>query len=76
MVTTAKTSDLKGMSDERLAEYMAGWKEHTGNYILCEMEFKRRQNSGNAVRGWLSVIIAVIALAVSIVAISLRVGES
>jgi hypothetical protein len=72
MVTTTTTSELKGMSDEKLAEYMSGWKEATGNYILCKMEFTRRQNSGNAVRGWLSVIIAVIALAVSIAALVSR----
>jgi hypothetical protein len=68
MVTTAKTSELKAMSNEELAAYMASWKESTGNYILCEMEFKRRQNSGNAVRGWLSLVISVIALGVSIAA--------
>lgn len=57
------------MSDETLAEFMAGWKEHTGNYILCEMEFKRRQSAANEFRGWLSLGMAILALIVSVAAL-------
>lgn len=54
------------MSDEELAEWMAGWKEHTGNYILAELEFKRRLNKSNEFRGWFAIILSVIAIVISI----------
>jgi hypothetical protein len=31
MVTNVTTNVLKGKSDEELAEFMAGWKQETGN---------------------------------------------
>jgi hypothetical protein len=57
------------MSDEALAEFMSGWKEHTPNYILCEMEFKRRQIAASEFRGWASLIFAAVALIVSAIAL-------
>ncbi|OYD48196.1 hypothetical protein CBY09_21925 [Acidovorax kalamii] len=60
------------MSDEQLAEYMTGWKEHTGNYILCEIEFKRRQNRGNEFRGWISLGLSVLAIVISVLALSTK----
>ncbi len=38
-------SDTENMNDEQLAEWQAGWKEHTGNYILAEREWERRMIS-------------------------------
>ena len=74
MTTSVKTTDLKKMSDEELASFMAGWKEHTGNYILCEIEFKRRQNSANEIRGWISLAISFLAIIVSVTALALKQG--
>ena len=72
MVTNVTAEDLRKKSDEKLAEFMAGWKQDTGNYILCKMEFERRQNSGNKKRGWISLGISLIALAVSVVALAVK----
>ncbi len=72
MVTNVRAADLREKSDEELAEFMAGWKQDTGNYILCEMEFKRRQNIGNEKRGWISLGISVVALLVAVVAFAVK----
>jgi hypothetical protein len=72
MVTTTSTRELRSMSDEQLAEYMTSWKQHTGNYILCEMEFKRRQNRGNELRGWISLGLSVLAIIISVIALSAK----
>jgi hypothetical protein len=69
MVTNTSSKELRKMSDEALADYMAGWKQDTGNYILSEMEFKRRQSAPNELRGWISVILAVLAIITSVVAL-------
>ena len=72
MLTNLKARHLRAKSDEELAEIMSDLKPETGNYILCEMEFKRRQNSGNEKRGWVSLGISVVALVVSVVALGLK----
>ena len=38
-------SDLENMTDGQLAKWQAGWKEHTGEYILAEREWERRMIS-------------------------------
>lgn len=38
-------SDIEKMTNEQLAEWQSGWKEHTGNYILAEREWERRMIS-------------------------------
>jgi hypothetical protein len=48
---------------------MAGWKVDTGNYILAEIEFKCRFNKSNEVRGWIAIILSVVAIVISIVAL-------
>jgi hypothetical protein len=58
---------LRGLSDEGLAQYLAGWREGTGNWWLAQMEFKRRQEAGNVRRGWLGIALSVLALLVSLV---------
>lgn len=70
MVTTTNAKELKSKTDEELAEYMSGWKENTGNYILSEMEFKRRQSRGNEIRGWISLGLSVLAIVISVVALA------
>ena len=69
MVTTVTSKELRGKSDEELAEEMSGWEKHTGNFILYEMEFKRRHSAPNEIRGWISVVLAVIAIMISIIAL-------
>jgi hypothetical protein len=69
MVTTVNSKELRNKSDEDLAEFMAGWRHDTGNYILCEMEFKRRQSAPNEIRGWVSLFLAVFAVIVSVIAL-------
>ena len=61
--------DLRRMTDEDLAQYMTGWKETTQNYIMCEIEFKRRLQAGNEVRGWIALGLSVLAILISIVAL-------
>ena len=62
-------TDLKKKSDEELAEWIAGWKPETKNYILGITELDRRKNRGNTVRGWLAIGVSVLALIVSIIAL-------
>jgi hypothetical protein len=69
MVMTTTSQELKLKTDEELAEWMAGWKEHTGNYILAEIEFKRRLNKNNEVRGWIAIVLSVLAIGISIIAL-------
>lgn len=70
MVTTTTSDDPKKRSNEKLAEYMSGWKENTGNHVLAQMEFHRRQNKDNEIRGWISLGLATTALIISIVALA------
>lgn len=63
---TAK--QLRAMSDEKLAGHWSGYKSNTGDWFLAEMEVKRRQGASNELRGWLSLAISVLALALSLVA--------
>jgi hypothetical protein len=72
MVTNVRAEDLRQKSNEELAEFMAGWKQDTGNYILCEMEFKRRQSRGNEMRGWISLGISATALIVAVTALAVK----
>lgn len=72
MVTNIKLVDLKSKSHEEPADVMASYKEDTGNYILCEMEFKRRQNRANEKRGWISLGVSVLALFISVAALAIR----
>lgn len=67
MVTTTTAEELKSKTNEELAEWMAGWKVNTGNYILAEIEFKRRLNKSNEVRGWIAIILSVVAIVISII---------
>jgi hypothetical protein len=69
MAMTTSLQELKLKTDEELAEWMAGWKEHTGNYILAEIEFKRRLNKNNEVRGWIAIVLSVLAISISIIAL-------
>jgi hypothetical protein len=62
-------ADLKQMSDSELAEWIAGWKPGTKDYILGMAELDRRKNRGNTVRGWIAIAVSVLALIVSIVAL-------
>ena len=59
---------MKLKTDEELANWMVGWKEHSANYILAEIEFKRRLNKNNEVRGWIAIVLSVTAIAISIIA--------
>ena len=64
--------DLKSKTDIQLAEYMVGYKEHTAAYVMCEMEFKRRQARGNETRGWISLGISAAAFIISVAALVAR----
>lgn len=67
-------SDLRTKSDSELAEWVAGWKPGTKDYILGMAELDRRKNRGNTIRGWLAIVISVLALIVSIVALFYKRG--
>ena len=60
------------MTDEELAVFMAGWKHDTGNYVLSEVEFKRRQSAPNEIRGWLSLGLSVFAIIISVIALVVK----
>jgi hypothetical protein len=72
MVTNTLSNDLRKMTNEQLAEYMAGWKPDTGKYIMAEMEFKRRQSAPNEIRGWVSLVLAVLAITISVIALVVK----
>lgn len=57
---------LRALSDEELAQYLSGWREGTGNWWLAQIEFKRRQDRGNVHRGWIGIVISILALMTSI----------
>ena len=57
---------LQKLSNEDLAQRMAGFKPTTQDYILCQQEFIRRQNAPTALRAWVAIGISVAALVVSI----------
>ena len=69
MVMTTTTKELQSKTDVELAEWMAGWKIDTGNYILAGLEFKRRLNKSNEIRGWIAIVLSVVAIAISITAL-------
>ena len=54
------------MSDEELAWHWSGWQENTGDWHLTKMEVTRRQNFPNEVRGWVSLVLSLVAIGVSI----------
>ena len=56
-------TDLKSKSDRELAESIAGWKPEN------MVEFDRRKNRGNMVRGWIAIGISLLALVISVVAL-------
>lgn len=66
---TVTIESLRNKSDEELADFMASYKESTGNYILCKMEFERRQNKGNEIRGWIALGVSGFALFISVIAL-------
>ncbi|MBL4858402.1 MAG: hypothetical protein JKY36_04285 [Erythrobacter sp.] len=61
---------LHDLSDHDLAEYMAGWKAGTKNWLLAEAEMKRRQAWSGPVK--LSLGISVLALILSGLALFIR----
>ena len=69
MVMTTTTKELQSKTDVELAEWMAGWKVDTGNHILAGLEFKRRLNKSNEIRGWIAIVLSVVAIAISITAL-------
>ena len=66
---TFTSKELKGMSDEALAEHWSGWKRDTGDWYLTDIEVKRRQIAASEFRGWLSVVLSIMAVLISIAAI-------
>jgi hypothetical protein len=68
--TTAK--QLRKMSDEELAEFWSGWKPHTPDYFMAEMEVRRRQSAPTELRGWISLTLSVVAIVISVIALVLK----
>ena len=65
-------ANLKKMSDRDLAEYQAGWRPDTRQYILAEMEIQSRLQQPGALRSWIAIGLSVIALLLSIVALFIK----
>jgi len=61
-----RAASLRSLTDEGLAQQLEGWKEGTGNWWLAQMEFKRRQAAGNVRRGWIGVVLSIVAIIVSV----------
>ena len=66
---TTELDELRAKTDVELAKYIGGWKVGTEKHVLGMMELKRRQERSNAIRGWIAILIAVVAGLLSIVAI-------
>jgi hypothetical protein len=62
-------ADIRKMSDGELADWIAGWKPSTKDYILGMAELDRRKNRGNTLRGWIAIGVSLLALIVSVVAL-------
>jgi len=62
-------TDFRRKTDGELAEWIAGWKPGTKDYILGMAELDRRKNRGNTVRGWIAIGLSVLALIVSVIAL-------
>lgn len=60
--------DLRNMTQQELARYKAGWAEGTENWLLADMEQRRREGWSGPVK--LSLGISAVALIVSIIALA------
>ncbi|MGH8702462.1 MAG: hypothetical protein ACREVR_15010 [Burkholderiales bacterium] len=65
-------AELREMSDRDLAEYKAGYKPSTQEYVLADMEIQRRFARPAAIRSWIAIGISVFALVVSVVALFIK----
>lgn len=61
-------ASLRQLSDEHLAEYMAGWRPGTADWINANTELQRRQSWPAR---W-AIAISLVSLAVSIIALFLK----
>lgn len=57
------------MSHEKLAEHWSGYKQHTGDWFMADMEVKRRHNASSEIRGWISLGLSIAAFFVSMVSL-------
>jgi len=64
--------ELRKLSNDQLAQHMAYYKPGAPDYILSEMEFKRRQNRWPEIRSWIAIAISIGALIASFVAIAIK----
>ena len=64
-----KAAALRALSDEQLAQTLSGCAEGTGNFWLCQMEFTRRHQAANELRGWVGLFISGFAFVISVFAL-------
>jgi hypothetical protein len=60
---------VKSMSEEKLLEWIAGWKPTSEQHIAGMHELRRRDQLSVNVQSWIAIAIAAISLLVSIVAL-------
>jgi hypothetical protein len=51
--------DLKGMTDPKLYEFIAGWKENSEGYIAGSEELRRRSEGPANKRAWIAIVISI-----------------
>jgi len=62
---------LRGLSDEDLHKFIAGWKVGTADHIAGERELRRREGMSVAMRSWIAIGCSVVAVIISFVALFL-----
>ena len=62
-------SNLREMSDDELASWIAGWKPETRHYIAGMRELRRRESKPASTRAWVAIGIAALALIISLIAL-------
>ncbi len=63
------TSNLREMSDDELASWIACWKPETRHYIVGMRELRRRESEPASTRAWVAIGIAALALIISLIAL-------
>lgn len=60
------TNELRKYTDEQLAQHIGYFKSGSPDYMLGELEFRRRMSVPSALRSWTAITISIIAILLSV----------